>query len=151
MPCGHGHAVEVVRAGLDAHEDDLLALLDPLDGGVGVEDGTPDGRARGGVEALGDLCGALAGVGVELGAEELVHLGGLDALDGLALGDDALVDHLDGDLHGRRGGALGDARLEHVELAALDGELEVLDVPVVRLELLADAHELLVRLGHLVA
>ena len=34
------------------------------------------------------------------------------------------------------------ARLEHVELAALDRELEVLDVAVVLLELLADAQEL---------
>ena len=147
---GHGHAVEVVRAGLDAHEDDLLALLDPLDGGVGVEDRPTHGGAGGGVEALGDLLGTLAGVGIELGTQELVHLGGLDAGDGLSLGDDAFLDHLDGDLDGRRGGALGDARLEHVELAALDGELEVLDVPVVGLELVPDLEELLVGRGHLV-
>ena len=40
------------------------------------------------------------------------------------------------------------AGLEHVQLAALDRELEVLDVAVVVLELLADAHELRVDLGH---
>ena len=62
----------------------------------------------------------------------------------------ALFDHVDGDLHGRRGGALRDPRLEHVQLAALDRELEVLDVAVVALQPLADAHELVVRLGHLV-
>ena len=125
---GDGHAVEVVRRGLDAHEDDLLAAGDPLDGDVGVEDGPPDGRAGGGVEALGDALGALAGVRVELRAEELVHLGRLDPGDGLGLGDEALVDHVDGDLHGRGGGPLRVAGLEHVELAALDRELEVLDV-----------------------
>ena len=62
----------------------------------------------------------------------------------------ALVDHVDGDLHGGGRGPLRVARLEHVQPAALDRELEVLDVPVVRLELLADAHELVVRLGHVV-
>ena len=43
---GDGHAVEVVGRGLDADEDDLLALLDPLDGGVGTEHGATDRRAR---------------------------------------------------------------------------------------------------------
>ena len=52
------------------------------------------------------------------------------------------VDHVDRDLHRRRGGPLGRAGLEHVELAALDRELEVLDVAVVLLELLADPLEL---------
>ena len=56
----------------------------------------------------------------------------------LALGDDAFVDHVHGDSDGRGGGALGGARLEHVQLAALDGELEVLDVAVVALEAIGD-------------
>ena len=66
----------------------------------------------------------------------------------LFLGDEPLVDHVDGDLHGGRRGPLGRAGLEHVQLAALDRELEVLDVAVVLLELLADAQELGVDLGH---
>ena len=57
-------------------------------------------------------------------------------------GDDPLLDHVDRDLHRGRGGPLGRAGLEHVELAALDRELEVLDVAVVLLELLADPLEL---------
>ena len=73
--------------------------------------------------------------------------------DGLLLGDRPLVDHVDGDLHRGRRGPLRVARLEHVQAAALDRELEVLDVAVVRLELLADAQELGVDrrhvLGHL--
>ena len=81
---------------------------------------------------------------VELVAQELVDVRRLDPAERLLLGDDALVDHVDGDLHGRRRGPLRAARLEHVELAALDRELEVLDVAVVLLELLADALELAV-------
>jgi hypothetical protein len=40
-----------------------------------------------------------------------------------------------GDLHRRRAGALAVARLQHEQLAALDGELDVLHVLVVLLEL----------------
>ena len=85
---------------------------------------------------------------VELVAQQLVDVRRLDPAERLSFGDDALVDHVRGDPHGRRRGALGRARLEHVQLAALDGELEVLDVAVVLLELLADALELGVDLGH---
>ena len=83
-------------------------------------------------------------------AQELVDVGRLDARDRLLLGDHALVDHVGGDPHRRGRGPLGGPRLEHVQAAALDRELEVLDVAVVLLELLADALELGVDLGHLV-
>ena len=74
---GDGHAVEVVGAGLDADEDDLLAALDPLDRVVGAEDGTADGGAGRGVEALGDRASApLQRLGIELVAQELVDLAG---------------------------------------------------------------------------
>ena len=76
------------------------------------------------------------GGGIELVAQELVDVGRLDPAERLFLGDEALVDEVGRDLHGRRGGPLGAARLEHVQLAALDRELEVLDVAVVLLELL---------------
>ncbi len=90
------------------------------------------------------------GLRVELVAQELVHLGRLDPADRLGLRDDPFLDHVDGDLHGGRGRPLRGARLEHVELAALDRELEVLDVAVVALQALADPLELGVGPGHLV-
>ena len=45
-PLGHGHAVEVIRRGLDPDEDHLFAAVDPFDGGVGVEHRAPDGGPR---------------------------------------------------------------------------------------------------------
>ena len=60
--------------------------------------------------------------------------------------DHALVDHVGGDADGRGGGPLGGAGLEHVQAATLDRELQVLDVAVVLLELLADGHEVVVDL-----
>ena len=145
---GHGHPVEVVRRGLDADEDDLLAALDPLDRLVGVEHGPSDGRAGRGVEAVDDLRRLLEGGRVERRSQELVDVARLDPPDRLGRRDDPFLDHVDGDLHGRRRGALGRAGLEHVQLAALDRELEVLDVAVVALQLLPDAQELPVDRGH---
>ena len=52
--------------------------------------------------------------------------------------------HVDGDAHGGEAGALAVAALQHVELALLDGELDVLHVAVVLLERAAHLHELLV-------
>ena len=110
----------------------------------------PDRRAGRGVEALDDPLRGLERLGVERGAEELVDLGRLDPADGLLGRDHALVDHVDRDPHGRRRGPLRVAGLEHVQAAALDRELEVLDVAVVLLELLADALELVVDRRHVV-
>ncbi len=73
--------------------------------------------------------------------EQLVERAGLDAPDRLFLGDDALGDHVDGDLERRRGGALAGAGLEHEELALLHRELDVLHVAVMRFEPAADLHE----------
>ena len=147
-PLGDRHPVEVVRRGLDPDEDDALATTDPLDRRVGIEHGPPDRGAGRRVEALGDPRRGGARARVELVAQQLVDVRRLDPSERLLLGDDALADEVGGDLHGRGRGPLGAAGLEHVELAALDRELEVLDVAVVLLELLADPHELAVDGGH---
>ena len=66
--------------------------------------------------------------------QQLVERGGIDALDGLLPGDQALGGHVHCDLEGRFGGALAGAGLQHPELAVLDGELHVLHVAVVALQ-----------------
>ena len=145
---GHGHAVEVIGRGLDPDEDDALAAGDPLDRDVGIEHGTPDRRARRGVETLGDARRLRARPRIELVAQELVHVGRLDPGERLLLRDPALVDEVGGDLHRRGRGPLRAPRLEHVQLSTLDREFEILDVAVMAFELLADAHELGIDLGH---
>ena len=49
--------------------------------------------------------------------------------------DELLLGHLHGDAHRGQAGALAGAGLQHVEPAALDGELDVLHVAVVALQL----------------
>src|SRR5690606_3452778 len=126
---GGDHAGQVVGVGLAAHQDDVLALGGQLDGPLGGEDDLADGRAGRGVHALGDA--PLAAAAVEAGEHELSELVAGHPGDGLVHGDEALVDELGGDAEGGRGGALADPGLQHPELAALDGELDVTQVAVV--------------------
>ena len=83
--------------------------------------------------------GLALGLGIELRQQQVVQAVGADALDRRRLVDQPLLDHLDGDPDRRGPGPLAGAGLEHVQRAVLDGELDVLHLLVVRLELLADA------------
>src|SRR6266550_4689238 len=69
--------------------------------------------------------------------------------DGVLLRDQAFVDHLDGRLQRRRGGALRGSGLQQVEAVFLDRELDVLHVPVVLLEAAHRLEQLLERLREL--
>ena len=143
---GDLHAGEVLGAGLDAHEHDVLAALGPLGGLFGGEDYAPDRRARGGAEAGRDH--APRGARVEGGVEQLVEPLRLLPRDRLGLVDQALVDEVDGDLDHRLAGALAGARLQHPEPPLLHRELDVLHVPEVALEALAGLGQFPLRLGH---
>ncbi len=149
---GHGHAADVLGAGLDAGEDDLVALLDPGLGGVRIEHQLATGAARRGVEAGGQQPAGVAGLGLGLGledrGEQLGQLGGLDLGQGLGRIELALVHQVRGDADGREDGALAVAGLQHPQLAVLDGELHVLHVAVAVLELGPDLVQLHVGAGH---
>ncbi len=83
---------------------------------------------------------------VELEAREhqLGELRAVDPVQRLVQVDQALVDELPGDDERGGGGALADPGLQHPELAALDGELDVAEVLVVLLQPGHDAEQLVV-------
>ena len=87
--------------------------------------------------------------GIEHRRQQLIELVGRVAHDGGLPVDQLLLLHVDRELERRHRGALAVARLQHVDDAVLDGELEVLHVLEVLLERLADPLELVIRLGHL--
>ena len=129
---GHLHAVDVLRRGLVADEDHLLAALGRVDGVVGGEvhaptaaPGEPPGPWRSPSCRRPRTAGGAPGRGGRHRRASAPRLGDLPAL---------LLGHVDG--HAQRGGAgaLADAGLEHPELALLDGELRVAHVAVVLLE-----------------
>ncbi len=143
---GRVHAVDVLRARLYAHEDDLAARsLGPL-GIVGVEHDLAAGRTWGRRQpGRDDLA---LGVGIDGRMKQLIQRRGVDAAYGLFLRDQALAGEIDRDLQRRLGRALAIARLEHPELAAFDGELDVLHVAVMLFQQPADSDELGIGLGH---
>ena len=142
------HALDVLGAGLETNEDDLLAALAPVGGRLSGEHDLAAGRAGGRREARADDLGLLQGRGVERRVEQGVEALRVDHGDGLFLGDHALVDQIAGDLHRGGRGALAVSGLEHVELLVFNREFHVLHVAVVVLQLVADVHELRIGLGH---
>ena len=136
------HAVQVVGVGLAAHQDDVLALVGQLHRARGVEDDLADRRAGRRADPLGDLL--RAGAGVEPGEHQPDELFTADPGERLVHVDQALLDELHRDPERGGGGPLADAGLQHPELAALDGELDVTQVAVVVLQRPHDVHELVV-------
>ena len=129
---GCDHALEVVGIRLPAHEDDFFAGCDGCYGIVAREDDLAHRGAWARVEAA---CENLGRRDVrELRMEQLVELSGVDTRDRLFARDEALGDHVDGDLAGGCGRAFAHARLEHPELALLDRELDVAHIAIVPLE-----------------
>ena len=136
-------AVEVVGCGFFSHQDDVLALPAAHLGDVGVEDGDTTGRARTRRQPGRDR--PLSGCCVDDRVQQLVELLRLDAEHRLVPADQSFAHHVVRDAHGRAHGALAGARLEQVERAALDGELEVLHLAEVLLQRLLHAHQFGVR------
>ena len=92
-------------------------------------------------------------VRVEQRLQQLTQVAGWDELrrNRLVRGDQAFLYHIVSHTHGGEASPLGVARLEHVQLVALNSELDVLHVVVVLFELVSHSHQFLVRLGHVLA
>ena len=145
---GHEHAVDVVRHGLAADEDHRLALVDPLDRMIGREDDVAAGGARRRRQPPGRDRNLLPLGRIEARREQLVQGFRIDQQNRLFRRHQLLGDEIGRDHDGGIAGALAAARLQHIEMLVLDGELEVLDVLVVLLEPRGDLAQLRVRLGH---
>ena len=147
---GQVHAGHVLGTRLLAHQQDRVVgvRLMVCDGGLGREDDLAAGRARAGGDPLGD--DRPLRLRVELGQEQVVQAVRADSLERCRLVDEFRLGHLDGDPHGGRPGPLAGPGLQHVEGSILDRELDVLHLLVVRLQLLANVHQLLIDLRHLV-
>ena len=140
------HAVDVLGARLDAHQDDLAAVLLRALRLVRAEhDRARRGAGRCRQAGRDDLALRLR---IDRRMQQLVEGCRIDASDRLRFRDQPLACEVDRDAQRRLAGALAVAGLQHPELAGLDRELHVLHVAVVALEDAVDAHELAVRLGH---
>ena len=66
--------------------------------------------------------------------EKLREVFGGDATEGLIAVDTFFLDHIHRDLHRRGPGAFAGPGLKHVERTLLDGELDVLHLPIMLLK-----------------
>ena len=142
------HAVDVVRVGLVSHQDHVASRRFHLHRLVRIEHHlTHRGAGRGG-QPLGQH--GDGGLGIDARVQQLVELARLHPEERLPLRNQSLVDHLDRNADRGLRGALAAARLQHVQHAVLDGELEILHVPIVFLQPAGDLAELRIDLGHLI-
>ena len=137
---GSDHPVHVVGIGLGANQDRLASLLFPQDGVLGRKNDLSGRGSRRRVEALAGDLNAL--IGIDPRVKELIERLRVHHPDGATLVDQALRDEIAGDPDRGLGAALRVTRLQHEELATLDGKLEVLHVAIVALEPFGDLFEL---------
>ena len=145
---GSAHALDVLGRGLLAHDDHLPSLLGGGDGGLRREHDSSHGGAGRRRQSLGHRLGGLLRCYVEYGVQNLVKLRGRHAHHGGLLVDHALGEHVHGHLDCGQAGALAYAALQHPELAFLDGELNILHIVEMLLQLPADLVKLRIDLGH---
>ena len=138
--------VDVVGRRLPANEHDRLARPAAPLRLVGAEHRCADRRPWRGVQAARDGLDRRRGIDARM--QQLIELGRVDPPQCLVAVDRALLDELACDAQRGRSGALAGARLQDVERSALDGELDVLHLAVMRLELIDRLHELGVDLWH---
>ena len=143
---GRLDAADVFRAGLHPAQDDLLSPGPPRCRVGGVEHDPAGGRPRPRGQSSRQhpapgLRGFLGRL-VEDRAQHLAQVVRLDALQRLFPGDGLGLGHIHGDAHRGKAGALAGPGLQQPEPAVLDGELEVLHVPVVLFQDAGDALEL---------
>ena len=126
------HAMDVFRAGLDAHEDDVTPIARQAFGLARIKDDLTGGRPRRGRQARGqNLAGRL---GIKRRMQQLVQRRRIDPLDRLRARQHIFRGQIDRDLDGSLRRTLAISRLQDPEPALLDRKLDVLHVPIVRLE-----------------
>ena len=140
------HPVDVLRAGLLADQQHLFPGVRPLDGFLSRERQRPDRRPRRRGQPGGQRLGRLLGLGVEAGQQQLRQVVRRDPLHRRLLGDQLFLHHVACDFDGRGPGPLARPRLQHIQLAPLNRELDVLHILVVRFELVLDRDQLGVHL-----
>ena len=115
-------------------------------GVFGGEHDFPGGRARRSRQTRRH--DQLSGRGVDGRLQQLVEPCWIDAQNCLVAGDQPFAGKLDGDADSGFRGSLARSRLQHPDLAVLDGELDVLHVAIVLLEPGKDAEHLVESIRH---
>ena len=126
-----------------------MALFFERLGFVGIEHDLAGRRSRRGGQPFGKHRDAR--FGIDHGMKQLIEILRRHALDRFVLRNQPLVHHFDRSPNRGHSGPLRAPRLQHVELAVLERELDILHVLEVLLELGREAVELAIDLGQFAA
>ena len=148
-PIGGGDALDIVRAGLRPDQDDLLALLSQPQRFGGVEDHLAEGRPGGRIQAVRQRFVLVRRLNALV--QQGLQLLRLHPLHRVFPRDQAFLGHLDGYPHGRLAAPLAGPGLQDIQGTGLDGELHVLHVVEVPLQLARHAFQLGIDVGHRLA
>ncbi len=140
------HAVDIFRAGFNAHQNGRFAILGEALDFLGRQGNNAGSCARRRGQTLGK--DGFFRIGIKGRVQQLVKRRRIDAQDSLFLANQPLFRHVDGDLERCRCGALAATGLQHEQLAALHRELDILHIAVMLLEVLTHLTELLEHLRH---
>ena len=115
---------------------------------VSVEDNLTTSSTRRCGQTLSDYLSRSKGLLIEYGVQQLVELLRLAAHDGGLLVNHTFVEQVDSNLHHSSTCTLTVTCLEEPELALLYGELHILHIVIVVLQLVLDAVQLSINLRH---
>ena len=152
---GSQHTVDIIRFRERPDHDNVLAFFFGLSfSSIGIEISPADGCTRRSVNPAHQesavFLGCIFGLRHKLGVKESVHLLRLYLLDGLFLGDQAFFRHLYGNSNRGFCRALAISGLEHPQFAVFNGELDILHLPVVQFQFLANIHKVSIGLREFV-
>ena len=143
---GHMHTTNILRRRFDANENYFLASLCPAFGIGAAEYDAARRRPRRGRQA--NAKHLTFGVRVQGRVQDLIQLPWIDTGNRLAFIDQTFVDHIDGNFHGRPGGALSVTCLQHPQTSLLNSELHVLHVFVMAFEATSYAKQFPISFRH---
>ncbi len=141
---GSVHSVDIFGAGFLADQDDVFASGSSRLGVFRSEGQLTNGCTRRGRQASCDRLNLGPSGWVEAWKEKLRQVTGRDAHDSGLFVDQPFVNHFTRETNCGHTCSLPVPGLQHVQLALLDRELDVLHVLVVLLELVLDFHQFLI-------
>ncbi len=142
------HPVDVVGTGLLPHEHHPVPCRLHVHGTIGRQRDLACRSPGPGRQAFAEWIGFRFFFRIENRVQILRQLIGTDPLDGFFFPDQPFLYHVDGDFHRRDARAFANPGLQHVELAFLDGELQVQHVAVMFFEFLVRVLQVFVSLRH---
>ena len=138
------HAFDILRRSLETDKNNLLALRSPFLGILRREDDLAACSARSSRKALADQFCLLQSFLIKGSVKQCIEVSRVNCKNSCLLVDLALFDEVICDLQSSASCSLAVTCLQHIQLAMLDGELHILHVMIVILQLLRDRGQLLV-------